>query len=72
MTLTPARNKKRIRGWWRTLRIVALAVIALSMLAWIAALAAILAGSGYASVSHAAEVPQGGPAFCLLIPRERG
>jgi uncharacterized SAM-binding protein YcdF (DUF218 family) len=42
MTLTPVRNKKRIRGWWRTLRIVALVVIALSMLAWIAARALIV------------------------------
>src|SRR5450432_2157834 len=37
MPLTPSQNKKRIRGWWRTLRVVALAVIAWSVLAWSAA-----------------------------------
>jgi uncharacterized SAM-binding protein YcdF (DUF218 family) len=42
MVFTPAQDKKKIRGWWRTLRIVALAVVAWSLLAWVAARALIV------------------------------
>ena len=44
MALTPAQNKMGVRGWGRTLRIVALAAIAWSVLAWIAARALIVRG----------------------------